>query len=116
MKKIEIINQTTGKKIFNNAVLTENFLERFLGLMFKKPPLEFDAIVIDRCDAVHSFFMRFDIDLIFLNRDKVVLKVEKRLTPFKVSSFVTGAYYVIETISQENITDMFYCGDVIDFK
>ncbi|MCX7945144.1 MAG: DUF192 domain-containing protein [Deltaproteobacteria bacterium] len=115
MKKIRVVNYTIQKPIFENAVLTENFLERALGLMFKSSPLGFDALVIDKCDAVHSFFMRFDIDLIFLNREKIVMKIQKRLTPFKISSFVTGAYYVIETISHENTEENFSCGDVIDF-
>ncbi|MGB9600156.1 MAG: DUF192 domain-containing protein, partial [Myxococcota bacterium] len=71
---------------------------------------------IDRCDAVHTFFMRFDIDLIFLNRDKVVIAVEKRLSPFKVSRFVSGAYFVIEVVSNNDIEKDFSAGDVIEFE
>ncbi len=116
MKEIKIINRTTDKLVFERAHLTENFIDRFTGLMFRKTPLGFDALVIDKCDAVHSFFMRFDLDLVFLTREKVVIKVEKRLSPFRISGFVTGAYYVIEIISHEKTDELFSCGDVIDFS
>lgn len=116
MKSIRIINLTTKKTIYKKALLTTNFKDRFLGLMMKRPPLDFDALVIDKCDAIHTFFMRFDIDVAFLNRDKVVVAVEKRLSPFKISKFVTGAYYVIESVSMDNFENSFSVGDVIDFE
>lgn len=34
--------------------------------------------------SVHTFFMRFAIDLVFLNRDMVVTKTVSRVTPFRI--------------------------------
>ncbi len=115
MKIVRVINCSTGKSIFDKVFLTESFKDRFLGLMFKKLPIDFDALIIDKCTAVHSFFMRFDIDLIFLNREKVVIDIEKGLKPYRVSNFVKDSYYVIETVSNKTALEKFSVGDIIDF-
>ncbi len=115
MKEIRIINLTTRKSIFEKAYLTENFQERLVGLMFRRDISDFDALVIDKCDAVHTFFMMFEIDVIFLNKDKVVIDIQRNLSPFRISRFVIDAYYVIEVPSNRNNEDYFSCGDVIDF-
>ncbi len=116
MKKIQIINKSKSRTIFSDAEMTENFKDRFMGLMFKKLSPDFSALVIDRCDAIHTFFMRFNLDLIFLNREGVVLKIVKELKPYRISPFVSKAYYVIEIASGKIDEEDFREKDVIEIK
>jgi uncharacterized membrane protein (UPF0127 family) len=44
-----------------------------------------DALVIAPCGAVHTFFMRFPIDLVFVDRDGRVLKTRERVAPWRVA-------------------------------
>ncbi|NQT90360.1 MAG: DUF192 domain-containing protein [Candidatus Omnitrophica bacterium] len=72
------------------------FWQRLRGLMFfKSYPYE-GALLFDNCSAIHTFFMRFPIDVIFLNKEKVILKICHGLKPWRLC-FCAGAYYVIET-------------------
>lgn len=60
---------------FPNLLIAENFISRCRGLM-GKPQLRNDAaLLIKRCNCIHTFWMRFSIDVIFLDRSGVVLSV-----------------------------------------
>jgi len=45
---------------------------------------------------MHMLFMRFPIDIVFLNRDGKVLKIDHRLRPWRFSSLVFGASHALE--------------------
>jgi uncharacterized membrane protein (UPF0127 family) len=53
------------------------------------------ALIIAPCQAVHTFGMRFPIDILFANRDGFVLKVREQVRPGRVSGAWT-AFAVIE--------------------
>jgi uncharacterized membrane protein (UPF0127 family) len=45
---------------------------------------------------MHMFFMRFAIDIVFLDRDGRVVKIDHELKPWRLSSFVIGARSALE--------------------
>jgi uncharacterized protein len=48
---------------------------------------------------MHMFFMRFAIDIVFLDRDGRVIKINRALKPWRVSSVVFGARSALELAS-----------------
>lgn len=46
---------------------------------------EGSGILITPCSSIHMFFMRFPIDVIFLDRDNAVVKVVHRIKPWRVA-------------------------------
>jgi len=53
------------------------------------------AFIIAPCPAVHTFFMRFPIDLVFVGRDGRVLKVRSNVGPWRMAASF-GAFATIE--------------------
>ena len=47
------------------------------------------------CESVHSFFMKFAIDLVYLDRKHRVRKVRHRMVPWRVSACLT-AHSILE--------------------
>ena len=45
---------------------------------------------------MHMFFMRFAIDIVFLDRQDRVIKINRNLKPWRVSSMVFGARRALE--------------------
>lgn len=79
----------------DNMRKAKGFLQRLRGLMFfKSYPYE-QALLLDNCSAIHTFFMRFSIDVIFMDKEKNILKICHNLKPWRVC-FCSGSYYVIE--------------------
>lgn len=54
-----------------------------------------EALVIAPCSAIHTFGMKFPIDVVFARRDGVVLKIRERVAPARAAASLT-AFAVIE--------------------
>lgn len=68
---------------------------RTRGLLGRNGLAEGAALVLAPCTAIHTFRMRFPIDVIFAARDGRVLKVRRAMPPSRVSGAL-GAFAVIE--------------------
>jgi uncharacterized protein len=68
------------------CLLAETALARMRGLLGRRglPPGE--GILLRPAAAVHTWFMRFPIDCVFLAADGTVLKVAERLAPWRAAS------------------------------
>jgi uncharacterized membrane protein (UPF0127 family) len=54
------------------------------------------GLMIKPCNSVHCFFMKFPIDVIFLDKEDRVVHIAEGMTPGSISPIVKGANYVIE--------------------
>ncbi len=76
--------------------LADNFWTRLRGLI-GRPPLEpGQGLLILPSNSVHCFFMSYPIDVIYVDREDRVLKVDEAMKPWRVGKPVFGARYVIE--------------------
>ena len=73
-----------------------SFLARSRGLLGRKHLPAHQAVLLAPCHAIHTFFMRFAIDVYFLNHHGVVLERRLHLPPWRMAS-CANAFYVIET-------------------
>jgi uncharacterized protein len=64
---------------------------------------------------MHMFFMRFPIDIVFLDRNGRVLRVNRGLKPWRVSSMVFGARCAIELAAGAAASSGTEIGDLIEF-
>jgi uncharacterized membrane protein (UPF0127 family) len=79
---------TTVETAFDSAT-------RKKGLLGRDGLAENTALVIAPCSAVHTFAMRFPIDVIFAGRDGRIVKVRRAMPVSRVSGAI-GAFAVIE--------------------
>ena len=77
----------------------DGFLARLKGLMFERSIGPDTGLWINRCNAIHTFFMRFPIDVIFLDRDLKVVKLCPNAPPYRLGPFCRGAASVLEFAS-----------------
>jgi hypothetical protein len=79
------------------ARVADTFFPRLLGLMFRRDLPAGEGLLITRCNAIHTLFMRFPIDAAFLDRDGAVVRVVRDIKPWR--PFVWGgrrAWQVLE--------------------
>ncbi|MCF7870476.1 MAG: DUF192 domain-containing protein [Candidatus Omnitrophica bacterium] len=93
--KFKIINETKQIDLVNSAQVASGFFLRLLGLMFKKKIGPEQALIFYRAPSIHTFFMRFPIDIIFLDQEMKVKRLIQGLKPWR---FVVcrGAQITIE--------------------
>lgn len=63
--------------------VADKFFARFLGFMFRKNP-HHEALIIKPCNSIHTYFMRFPIDVLFIDENMEVVKKIEGLKPGKV--------------------------------
>lgn len=71
------------------------FWQRFVGLLGRRHMAPDEALLIAPCNNVHTCFMRFTIDVVFLDRRGVVMKIVPHLRPWRVA-MARKAYCCLE--------------------
>ncbi len=80
----------------HRARRARTFFDRGRGLMFS-PPLPGGAgLVIDPCNSIHMFFMRYPLDIVFLDRQGRVVFMYEGIKPWRVGRVVRGARMAVE--------------------
>lgn len=88
---LRIINQTKGTILAQKAEIADTTLKRFKGLLGRTGLGESEGIVIVPCSSIHTFFMRFNIDVVFLDSQNRVVVMANSLPPWRLfSSFFKG--------------------------
>jgi hypothetical protein len=92
----KLIEDDSKRVILNSCYVAEGFLARARGLL-GKPELDWDeALYIPKCNGVHTWFMSYPIDVVFLDRDWRALRCVSRMTPWKMKPLVWKARGVLE--------------------
>jgi hypothetical protein len=94
----------------NPCVLTEivkvavadTFLSRFIGLLGRSGLGVEEALLIKPCASIHTFFMRFPIDLVFLDKQNRVLRICTAVGPNRVRLGPRGTVSVLE-VAEGNV-------------
>lgn len=73
----------------------ENFKDRFMGLMFKKNIIDY-CLCFPKCNSIHTFFMKQNIDVIMTDKNNKVIYEKKNLKPWKIILPKKGVYYTYE--------------------
>ncbi len=69
---------------------------RMKGLMFRNGLAGADGLLIHPCNSIHTFFMRFPIDVVFLGSEGKVVKVIRNMPPWRLSWIYFSARSVLE--------------------
>ena len=90
-----LVNERTGSIVAQTVEVAVDSRSRRLGLLGRTGLPERHALVIAPCSAVHTWFMRFPIDVLFVARDGRVVKIVNRIGAWRVTASL-GAFAAIE--------------------
>jgi uncharacterized membrane protein (UPF0127 family) len=91
-----IVNTTKGTTIATQAARAANFLARGRGLMLAPPLPEGGGLVIEPCNSIHMFFMRYPLDVLFVDKEGTVVYMYAGIKPWRVGRIVRGAKLAVE--------------------
>lgn len=74
---------------------TQSYWERLRGLLGRSAPLAGTGMLISPCSSVHTFWMGYAIDVVFLGKAWNVLRIVPALAPARAAS-AKGAAHVLE--------------------
>jgi uncharacterized membrane protein (UPF0127 family) len=93
---VRIINQARGTTLATRCRVARSLRERTVGLLGTPEPPAGDGLLIERTQSIHMFFMRYPIDVVFVDRDARVTRCVARLRPWRVVWWAPGARDCVE--------------------
>lgn len=113
---MKLINKKNGWVLADNLEVADSFLKRTKGLLGRSGICRGEGLHIIPCSSIHSFFMKFDFDAVFINKKNEVVYLNKNMPAWRVSKVCFSANSVIELpagIINETETEI---GDVLEFS
>jgi len=93
---MKIINKTKNTVLAKNAIVADTVFKRIKGLLGRKDFIEGEALIIKPCNSIHTFFMRFPIDVLFVDKHNQVIKLISSLIPARLTYIYFNSAFVIE--------------------
>jgi len=89
------VTDAAGAPVCERCVLADTYLWRLRGLLGRRELPAGEGLLLRPCGSVHSWFLRFPIDVVLLDGDMNVLKVIAPLRPWRMAG-ARGARCVLE--------------------
>jgi uncharacterized membrane protein (UPF0127 family) len=110
-----LIKKGQKEIIAENLMTADSFLKRLKGLMFTKELLPQSALYIYPCREIHTFFMNYNIDVLYLDINNIIVALDEDMKPGKIGKHVKSAVAVVELPSGKIKETCIAVGQAIEF-
>ena len=86
-----VLIKRTGAVFVQDLEIANSPWTRFKGLMLRRYFPKGAGLWIVPCNSIQMMFMRFPVDVVWLNSKRVVLKVSSKVAPWYGMAFCWGA-------------------------
>jgi uncharacterized membrane protein (UPF0127 family) len=84
-----------GKMIAKDVSIADNFISRLMGYMFQSVPHK-NGILFEPAISIHTFFMNFPLDVIFMDGSYKIIKIYRNLKPWRHTWFYFNSRKTLE--------------------
>jgi uncharacterized membrane protein (UPF0127 family)/CheY-like chemotaxis protein len=94
------LRREDGRIVCERVLVADRAYRRMRGLLGRKYLREGEGMVLRPGWSIHTAFMRFPIDAVFLDADQVVIRIEHEIGPWRTVS-CRGAREIVELAAGE---------------
>ncbi len=84
------------EKTLEKVEVGDSIWKKTFGVMFWKDFGELNGLLLTSTNGIHTFFVRFPIDVAFLNKNQEVIRLVKDLKPWSFSPIIFSAKHTLE--------------------
>lgn len=95
-KRVTVKNLSENKVLVEQCWIADSAVSRMKGLLGRMSLSSNEGLWIEPCNSIHTFFMRFPIDVVYINKNGKVLSVYRNVKPWRIHLPVWGARSVLE--------------------
>ena len=89
-------NVTRNRILVSRGRIANNFWTRFKGLMGSAPLEKGEALLISPSNSVHTHFMRYALDILYINNNYQVVAMDEKMKPWRMGRIHRQARHVLE--------------------
>lgn len=115
MPVFSAVNVTTQKELGKRIGKAVTFFQRTRGLLGRKEIKRGEGLYIPACRSIHTFFMSFPIDVVFIDNDNRITRVLPSLVPFRIAFGPQNTAGVLELSAGMLKNNCCVIGDKISF-
>lgn len=93
---MHVIILNSNKALVGNLMVADSIFTRMKGLLGRDSLPDGSGLLLKPCKGVHTFGMRFAIDVVFLSRSNQVVDIIHNLPPNRLTRIMAEAAAVIE--------------------
>jgi len=116
MRAVKVNSGKIKEIIADRIIKADNFLSKLFGLIVRKKLKSSEGFLIENCSGIHTFWMRYSIDAVFLNKNNMVLAIYYNIKPFRATPFIKNACFVLELKSGTIEKTSLKAGDLLNFE
>jgi len=90
------LNIRNGKQLADNLTAADDLFKRMKGLLGKDKLLAGEGLWIKPCMSIHTFFMKFPIDIVFLDKRNGVMALISSMRRNRLTRLYLKAASVLE--------------------
>lgn len=110
------ITHPVSQKVLGSKIqLANNFYLRLKGFMFDSKVEHKDGILFEGSTGIHTCFMRFRLDVLFLDKNFKVRKIYQGLKPWRMTRFDWKTYWILE-LPENSLGDFIQEGDFLEVE
>jgi uncharacterized protein len=112
---LKLKNKIDNSIISENVMEADTYFKRLKGLMFSKELPDQKALHIIPCSEIHTFNMKYSIDVLYLDRNNNILAIDVNMQPGKIGKHVKNAVSVVELPSGKVKKSGVKIGQTVEF-
>ncbi len=93
---MKVVNLSNGTEIADNIGCADSFFKRLKGLMFTKNLPAGHGLLIKPCQSIHTFFMKYPIDVVYLDGNNEIVGLDEDMNPAKIGKVHRKSKSVLE--------------------
>ena len=111
-----INNQTRNTTLTDQGKVADTFFTRLKGLLGSPPLQEGQGLLLKNEKSIHTFFMSFSIDVLYIDKALQVIRIDYEMPPYRLGSFVKNAAYILELPAGMAKQTRTVVGDQLEFS
>lgn len=114
--QVRAINVTRNTTVTDQVLLALNTWQRLRGLIGHTPLSDTEGMLLRPCNSIHTCFMGYAIDALFLDSRGKVVRLYEGLKPWRLSAIHFDSCCVLELAAGSAVLSGTVAGDVIVFQ
>jgi uncharacterized protein len=118
MPLYRIINHTSREKskelLVMHVIIASSFTKKLFGLILEDRLDKDSCFFINASNSIHTMWMRYSLDVLFLDEKDNVLRCIEKIPPFRCTPFVKNAKKVIELYPGSIALKKIRIGDLLE--